>query len=143
MTDGPRLELVDEDDDGMPPPTSTQREWIREAVRVELAAQMKPILDAWDRRSQDMLAVLSEAADAKHQVRSASRTIKLAGWLGVLSLVVSGVMIWQVLERERSDRRAFREAEAVRRLDAAQMIIAAGHEDVRRIDVLVREGCRR
>jgi hypothetical protein len=143
MTDDtPHLELVQDDDDdadALPPPTPSQREWIRDAVRAELALQMKPILDAWDRRSQDMLAVLSEASDAKHQVRSAARTIKIAGWLGVISLVGSGFGLWHVLERERADRRAFRESEAIRRLDAAQMIIAAGHEDVRRIDALVRE----
>lgn len=141
MTDTPlHLELVEDDEpDERPPPTPAQREWIREAVRLELAAQMAPILSAWDARSLDMLAVLGEAGDTKRQVRGAASTIKVAGWLGVIVLVVSGIGLWQVLERERADRRAFRDSEALRRLDAAQMIIAAGHEDVRRIDTLVRE----
>jgi hypothetical protein len=140
MTEPPRLELVDEDDDDEhPPPTHAQREWIREAVRAELAAQMAPILAAWDARSLDMLAVLGEAGDAKRQVRSAAMTIKVAGWLGVTVLAISGVALWFVLERERDDRRAFREQEQVRRLEAAQLIIAAGHEDVRKIDTLMRE----
>jgi hypothetical protein len=145
MTDTPHLELVsdDEDDDGLPPPTPSQREWIRDAVRAELALQMAPILAAWDARSLDMLAVLGEAGDTKRQVRSAALTIKVAGWLGVVALVASGGAVWHVLERERADRRAFRDSEAIRRLDAAQMIIAAGHEDVRRIDALVRDACPR
>ena len=143
MTDrpDPHLELVDDDGLLEYPPTPAQRQWIREAVRLELGAQMAPILDAWDKRSRDMLDVLREAADAKAQVRSASRTIKLAGWLGVASLLVSGLLIWQVLERERSERRSFRESEQLRRLEAAQLIIDAAHEDVRRIDTLVREAC--
>jgi hypothetical protein len=144
MTDShdPHLELAEDDDEALAaPPTSAQRAWIREAVRAELGAQMKPILDAWDQRSRDMLDVLREAADAKAQVRSASRAIKIAGWLGVASLLVSGLLIWQVLEGERTDRRAFRETEALRRLEAAQLIIDASHEDVRRIDTLVREAC--
>jgi hypothetical protein len=111
-------------------------------VRLELGAQMKPILDAWDARSRDMLDVLREAGDVKAQVRSASTTIKLAGWAGVFVLLLSGVAVWSVLEQERADRRLFREQEQLRRLEAAQLIIDAGHDDVRRIDDLVREGCR-
>lgn len=146
MTDPPRLELVDDDeaddgDDGHPPPTVAQREWIREAVRAELAAQMAPIRTTWDARSRDMLDVLGEAGDAKRQVRSAALTIKLAGWLGVTVLVASGVSIWLVLDSERSDRRAFREQEQLRRLEAAHLIMTAGREDVDRISRLVRDGC--
>lgn len=144
MTDEhPHLELVDDEHTdesaGEPPPTAAQRAWIREAIRAELASQMAPILTAWDLRSRDMLDVLGEAGDSKRQVRSAAATIKVAGWLGVTVLLVCGVSLWFVLERERADRRAFREQEQLRRLEAAQLIIAAGHEDVRRIDDLVRE----
>lgn len=145
MTDrtDPRLELVDDDDGALEyPPTPAQREWIREAVRLELVAQMKPILDAWDKRSVDMLDVLREAADVKAQVRSAVTNIKLAGWAGVFVLVIAAVGLWTVFEGERADRRLFREQEQLRRLEAAQLIIDAAHEDVRRIDDLVREGCR-
>jgi len=142
MTDrtDPRLELVIEDDDA-PPPTSTQQLWIRDAVRTELGTQMKPILDAWDKRSADMLDVLREAADTKQQVRSASMTIKLAAWAGVFVLLLTGGAFWHVLERERADRRLFREQEQLRRLDAAQLIIDAGRLDVRHVEALLREGC--
>lgn len=140
MTERPdRLELLEDDDEH--PPTSAQQAWIREAVRVELQQQMRPILDTWDKRSADMLDVLREAADTKQQVRSASTTIKVAGWLGVGVIVICAAALWLVLERERADRREFREIEALRRLEAARLIIDAGHEDVRRIDVLVREAC--
>lgn len=142
MTEPPaHLELVEDDDDDRPPPTPSQREWIREAVRAELAVQMAPILEAWDARSRDMLDVLGEAGDAKRQVRSAATTIKLAGWLGVTVLAVCGVSLWFVLERERTDRRAFRDQEQLRRLEAAQLIIAAGRDDVQRIDTLLRDRC--
>ena len=135
MTEPPKLELVqgDDDRDGMPP-TALQR-----AVREAVVAQLKPVADAWDARSRDMLDVLAEASDAKQQVRSAARTIKLAGWIGVAALLASGFSIWWVLERERETRRLFRESEQLKRLEAAQLIIDAGREDVRRIDVLVRE----
>lgn len=136
MTEPPTLELVQDDGDdrdGMPP-TALQR-----AVREAVVAQLKPVAEAWDARSRDMLDVLAEASDAKQQVRSAARTIKVAGWIGVAALLLSGFSIWRVLDQERLDRRVFREQEQVRRLEAAQLIIDAGREDVRRIDVLVRE----
>lgn len=133
MTEPPRLEVV-QDDDETPPLTAMQR-----AVRDAVAAQLAPVAEAWDARSRDMLDVLAEASDAKQQVRSAARVIKVAGWIAVAGVLLSGFSIWRVLEQERLDRRVFREQEAVRRLEAAQLIIAAGREDVRRIDVLVRE----
>lgn len=120
------------------PPTSTQREWLRQAVHDVLVEQMAPLLSTWDARSSDMLEVLAEAGSARLQVRSAARSIKVAGWLGVLALVAGLASIWIVLEHERDDRRKFRDAEAIRRLEAAQMIIKAGHEDVTRIDELVQ-----
>lgn len=134
MTEPPTLELVRDDDDEQPPLTAMQR-----AVRDAVAEQLAPVAAAWDARSRDMLDVLAEASDAKAQVRSAARTIKVAAWIGVAALLLSGFSIWRVLEQERLDRRVFREQEQVRRLEAAQLIIDAGHEDVRRIDVLVRD----
>lgn len=136
MTEPPRLELVQGDDegDGTPPPTTLQR-----ALRDALDEQLAPVIKTWDARTRDMLDVLAEASDAKQQVRSAARTIKLAAWIGVAVVLLSGFSIWRVLEQERLDRRVFREQEQVRRLEAAQLIIDAGREDVRRIDVLVRD----
>lgn len=134
MTEPPRLEVVQDDDDETPPLTAMQR-----AVRDAVAEQLAPVANAWDARSRDMLDVLAEASDAKQQVRRAARTIKLAGWIAVAGVLLSGFSIWRVLEQERIDRRVFREQEAVRRLEAAQLIIDAGREDVRRIDVLVRD----
>lgn len=116
----------------------TEGELLRKAVHEALVEQMAPLLTAWDARSGDMLAVLAEAGDARVQVRSAARTIKAAGWIGVLAMIVGLGSIRLVLQSERDDRRKFREAEAIRRLDAAQMIIKAGHEDVKRIDELVQ-----
>lgn len=141
MTDDndPRLELLDDDEE--PPPTSSQQAWLREAMRSEMTSQFKPILDTWDRRAADMLDVLKEAADTKAQVRSATTTIKVTGWLAVAVLVIATASLWLVLERERADRRDFREAEAMRRIEAAQLVIEAGREDVRRINDLVREAC--
>jgi hypothetical protein len=143
MTDrpDPHLELVDDEGTIDYPPTEAQRLWIREAVRLELGAQMKPILVAWDNRSRDMLDVLREAGDVKAQVRSATTTIKLAGWAGVFAVIIVGFALWSVLEGERADRRLFREQEQLRRIEAAQLVIDAGREDVRRIELLVRDAC--
>src|SRR5262245_61972145 len=136
MTEPPKLELVpDTDADAEVPPATPLQHALREALDEQLA----PVLETWDARTRDMLDVLAEASDAKQQVRSAARTIKLAGWIGVAGLLLSGFAIWRVLEQERLDRRVFREQEQVRRLEAAQLIIDAGREDVRRIDVLVRD----
>ncbi len=136
MTTDLHLELVtDEAEAALVPPTPSQREWIREAVRAELALQMQPILTAWDLRSKDMLEVLAEAGDSKRQVRSAATTIKVAGWLGILVLVFCAVGLWVVLEQERADRRVFREQETVRRIESAQLVIDAAREDVRRIEL--------
>lgn len=133
MTDEPVLELVhDAEDDEVPPPTPLQRA-VREAL--------EPVVKAWDERSKDMLDVLAEASDAKHQVRRAVRTIERVSWLGLGILLVTAYSLWLVLERERTARREFRETEQVRRLEAAQMVIEAGREDVRRATALVREAC--
>jgi hypothetical protein len=123
----------------VPPPTPNQRDVIVEAIAVALA----PVATAWDARSQDMLDVLKDAGDARRQVRQAVRTIKVAAWLGVLTMIAGVVSITTVLEHERRDRRSFRQEESLRRLEAAQLVIKASREDAHRVESMLRESCGR
>ena len=136
-TEPRRLELLDDDE---PPPTPAQQQWIREAMRIELAEQMKPVLKTWDARSADMLDVLRDAGDARAQVRSAARTIKAASWLGVAAVLASGLLIWQVLVSERAARRAFRAAARQRRNEATQLIIDRMRVEASGINDQLRDG---
>lgn len=130
----PTLLGIPEPSDERPPPTFAQRQLIGEVVLDTLphvqplldhaiAEAMKPVLGTWDARSGDMLDVLREAGEAKAQVRRAVATIKACAWLTVLLMLVAGGCLWVALERERADRRAFRESEQARRREAAELIV--------------------
>lgn len=116
-------------------PPGKKSEWMATAIR----EQMAPLVEAWDARSEDMLAVLREAGDTRVQVRAAARTIRVAAWLGVLAALVAGVTIWLALDAERRESRLDRERARVERDEAVRQVIEAGREDRRALEQLVRE----
>jgi len=124
-----------------PPLTPLQREIVASAVdglapvvQAALVQALAPVVTTWDARSSDMLDVLAEAGDTRRQVRVAANTIKLAGWLGVLALVGGILGVYGVLERERDERRKFREVEQLRREDAAELVVVRLRAEARRIE---------
>jgi uncharacterized membrane protein len=112
-----------------------RRQWVSEAI----SEHMRPLVDAWDARSEDMLAVLREAGDTRIEVRRAARTIRVAAWLGVLAALLTGASLTFVLERSRDAARQDRERARVEQAAAVQQLIEAGREDRRAIEQLVRE----
>lgn len=87
---------------GVPVPTEIQ---LRQAIE----AAFEPIGKAWDQRSQDMLDVLADSSLARAEVRRGVGTIRIAAMLGVLAILASGLAIWTTLERDRADRRLYRQ----------------------------------
>ena len=97
---------------------------VRQAVRESLA----PVGRFLDERSQLMLEVVADAAEARAQVRAAVRTVRLTAWLGVLVVLAAGFSVWQVLDAERLDRRRATETGEQRRDSAVERINA--HTDI-------------
>lgn len=93
---------------------------VRQAVREALA----PVGRFLDERSQLMLDVVADAAEARVQVKAAVRTVRLTAWLGVLVLLACAASVWQVLDAERVDRRRSVEMQEGRRDTAVEMINA-------------------
>lgn len=75
------------------------------AVRQAVGEALAPVGRFLDERSQLMLDVVADAAEARAHVRIAVRTVRLTAWLGVLVLLTCGFSLWQVLDAERDDRR--------------------------------------
>ena len=94
-------------------PTST-RTTLASVVDAAVQRELGPVRQLWEARSQDMLDVLADAAEARAHVRAATQTIRLAAWLGVLALVTATLGIWLVLDRERIERRVARQLDDAR-----------------------------
>ena len=137
MTDERRLELLDDDD---PPPTPTQQRWIREAIKLELAEQMRPLIKTWDARSADMLDVLGEANHTRQLVVDAAATIRRAGYYKLIVITVALGLILMLFQLERGERAAFREAERLRRTEATQTIIDRMQVEASRIKDRLPDG---
>lgn len=96
---------------GVPVPDEIQ---LRQAIE----AAFGPVLKTWDSRSQDMLDVLADSSLARAEVRRGVATMRIAAMLGVLALVASGLAIWTTLERDRADRRLYRQLDEQARATA-------------------------
>jgi len=96
---------------GVPVPEEIQ---LRQAIE----GAMKPLVKSWDARAQDMLDVLADSSLARAEVRRGVAWIRFAAVLGVLAMAVSGLAIWTALERDRLDRRLYRQLDEQARKDA-------------------------
>ena len=96
---------------GVPVPDEIQ---LRQAIE----SAMKPLVKTWDARAQDMLDVLADSGLARAEVRRGVAWIRFAAVLGVLAMAVSGLAIWTALERDRLDRRLYRQLDEQARQDA-------------------------
>jgi hypothetical protein len=75
------------------------------AVRQAVGDALAPVGRFLDERSQLMLDVVADAAEARVQVKAAVHTVRVTAWLSVLVLLACSVLVWQVLDAERRDRR--------------------------------------
>jgi len=96
---------------GVPVPDEIQ---LRQAIE----GAMRPLVKNWDARSQDMLDVLADSSLARAEVRRGVAWIRFAAVLGVLAMVASGFAVWTALERDRADRRLFRQLDEQARAGA-------------------------
>ncbi len=87
-------------------------------LRQAIDASFAPLLKNWDARSQDMLDVLADSGLARAEVRRGVRTIRVAAVCGVLAMIVSGLAIGTALERDRTERRLYRQLDEQARKDA-------------------------
>lgn len=78
-------------------------------LRDLLREQFAPVLQAWDARAGDMLAVLADSTAARIEIKAAVRTIRACAWCGVLALLLVGFSVWTVLEHDRAELRRLRE----------------------------------
>jgi hypothetical protein len=96
---------------GVPVPDEIQ---LRQAIE----SALRPLVRNWDARSQDMLDVLADSSLARAEVRRGVAWIRVAAVLGVVAMAVSGLAIWTALERDRLDRRLYRQLDEQARQDA-------------------------
>lgn len=117
----------------LPAPGTAAFEQLEAIARMAIANAMRPLLAAWDQRSVDMLDTLREASDARHEVRRAVHTIKVASWLVVLVMLAGVALVVAVLAAERDDRRRFRDFEQARREEVAETVIRRTEAACRRV----------
>lgn len=118
----------------LPPPLpsgeepATEPTPLQNAVRQAVSEALAPVGRFLDDRSQLMLDVVADAAEARVQVKAAVRTVRRTAWLGVLVLLACGWSVWFVLDQERQDRIRAAEAGERRRDNAVDRINA--HTDI-------------
>ncbi len=118
MTDDPR------ERDTLPGSEQTEPAPLQALVRQAVGEALAPIGRFLDERSQLMLDVVADAAEARAQVRSAVRTIKITVWLKVALVLGAAVAVTVVLDAERKDRRRAVEMQEGRRDTAVESINA-------------------
>lgn len=106
-----------------PPVTPGQQHAISAACREGVRQALAPVVQAWDARSADMLAVLADAEEARQLARRTWGVIRGIAWLAVGALVAGLICIAWILEHERQDRQRFRELEQQRRAAMIEAIV--------------------
>lgn len=96
---------------------------IRGAVAEGLQTALAPVVQAWDDRSRDMLAVLADAEEARQQVKQTARVMRGVAWLACVAIIAGLGSIAVILEHERQDRRRFRDLEQQRRAAMVEAIV--------------------
>jgi hypothetical protein len=94
------------------------------AVRQAIAEALAPFGQFMAERSQLMLDVVADAAEARAQVRSAVRMIKVTVWVKVAIVLGASLAVNLVLDGERQDRRRAVEMQEGRRDTAVDLINA-------------------
>jgi hypothetical protein len=101
---------------GLPPPPSSATAGDFDAASRKLIEEaFRPVQEAWDRRADDMLAVLADSSLARAEVRSAVRTIRACAWIGVMAIVLLVFAAAQTLEQDRAELRHLRELDRAER----------------------------
>lgn len=91
----------------LPPPPRLLTEPFE--LQQTIADAFIPIRSIWDKRSEDMLAVLAQSSESSVRVREAVRTMRLCCWCAVVGVLLVGFTLWQVLEHDRAENRRARE----------------------------------
>ncbi len=114
----------DRERETLPGADDTERSPLQLAVRQAVGEALAPVGRFLDERSQLMLDVVADASEARAQVRSAVRTIKVTLWLKVAIVLGASVAVSMVLDADRRDRRRAVEMQEGRRDTAVDSINA-------------------
>lgn len=95
---------------------------------------MRPVVDAWAKQSELMIAVVQHTTRTEQAVLSAMRWVRVAAFVTVGSVLGSGAIVGVVVHGEQADRRAFRLHEELRRGEAVDQVLRAVERQGRRIE---------